>query len=61
MAVELRTAGPADADRVAGLHVASWRRHYRGAYADSFLDSDVVDDLIDSKVVPTIKSRAGVP
>src|SRR5436305_14508638 len=44
MAVELRTAGPADADRVAGLHVASWRRHYRGAYADSFLDSDVVDD-----------------
>ena len=44
MAVESRTAGPADADRVAGLHVASWRRHYRGAYADSFLDSDVVDD-----------------
>ena len=24
------------------LHADSWRRHYRGAYADSFLDGDVV-------------------
>ena len=26
------------------LHVDSWRRHYRGAYADSYLDGDVVAD-----------------
>lgn len=26
------------------LHADSWRRHYRGAYADSFLDGDVVSD-----------------
>lgn len=27
---------------MAELHADSWRRHYRGAYADSFLDGDVV-------------------
>jgi hypothetical protein len=26
------------------LHADSWRRHYCGAYADSFLDGDVVAD-----------------
>jgi ribosomal protein S18 acetylase RimI-like enzyme len=31
-----------DAARIADLHADSWRRHYRGAYADSFLDGDVV-------------------
>jgi GNAT superfamily N-acetyltransferase len=39
-----REAGPADADRVAALHADSWRRHYRGAYADAFLDGDVLAD-----------------
>lgn len=39
-----RTAGAADAPAVAALHAASWRRHYRGAYADAFLDGDVVAD-----------------
>lgn len=24
------------------MHAASWRRHYRGAYADSFLNADVL-------------------
>jgi ribosomal protein S18 acetylase RimI-like enzyme len=38
---DMREAGPADAERVALLHADSWRRHYRGAYADSFLDGDV--------------------
>jgi GNAT superfamily N-acetyltransferase len=33
-----------DADRIADLHADSWRRHYRGAYADSFLDGDVAAD-----------------
>jgi ribosomal protein S18 acetylase RimI-like enzyme len=42
MASRFRTAGPDDAENVALLHADSWRRHYRGAYADSFLDGDVV-------------------
>ena len=42
--VRLRLAGAADAEQIAVLHADSWRRHYRGAYADSFLDGDVVAD-----------------
>lgn len=42
--LRIRDAVPADADRVAALHADSWRRHYRGAYADSYLDGDVVAD-----------------
>ena len=40
----LRAAVPDDADRVALLHADSWRRYYRGAYADSYLDGDVVGE-----------------
>jgi GNAT superfamily N-acetyltransferase len=36
-----RPAGPGDAAAVARLHADSWRRHYRGAFADDFLDRDV--------------------
>ena len=39
-----RLAGPDDAEAVAQLHADSWRHHYRGAYADAFLDGDVVAD-----------------
>ena len=42
--IRFRTAHAADAERVAALHAASWRRHYRGAYADSYLDGDVLAD-----------------
>ncbi|HEY3873064.1 MAG TPA: GNAT family N-acetyltransferase [Actinocrinis sp.] len=42
----LRTAGPGDAEAVALLHADSWRRFYRGAYADSYLDGDVVSDRL---------------
>lgn len=42
--VRFRDARADDAERVAALHAASWRRHYRGAYADSFLDADVLTD-----------------
>jgi ribosomal protein S18 acetylase RimI-like enzyme len=42
--VRLRPATVDDAERVADLHSDSWRRHYRGAYADSFLDRDVLAD-----------------
>jgi ribosomal protein S18 acetylase RimI-like enzyme len=44
MSLRFRAAGADDAESVALLHVDSWRRHYRGAYADSFLDGDVVTD-----------------
>ena len=41
-----RLAGPADAAAVAELHAESWRRHYRGAYSDAFLDGDVFADRL---------------
>jgi hypothetical protein len=44
MALEFRSAGPDDAEPVARLHADSWRRFYRGAFADEFLDGDVVAD-----------------
>ena len=43
---QFRLAGPADAKAVAHLHADSWRRYYRGAYADGFLDGDVVADRL---------------
>lgn len=42
----IRTAVPDDAATVARLHADSWRRHYRGAYSDAFLDGDVVADRL---------------
>lgn len=42
--VHFRPAREPDAPRVAALHAASWRRHYRGAYSDTYLDGDVVAD-----------------
>ena len=42
--VHVRVAGAGDARAVAALHADSWRRHYRGAYADAFLDADVMAD-----------------
>jgi ribosomal protein S18 acetylase RimI-like enzyme len=41
-----RLAGPDDAEAVANLHADSWRRHYRGAYSDAFLDGDVFADRL---------------
>lgn len=40
----LRNASAQDIAAIAALHADSWRRHYRGAYRDSFLDGDVVAD-----------------
>lgn len=42
--MRFRAAGLDDAANVALLHADSWRRHYRNAYADSFLDGGVVAD-----------------
>ena len=44
-AIVHRPATRRDADAIAALHADSWRRNYRGAYADSYLDGDVVTDL----------------
>jgi GNAT superfamily N-acetyltransferase len=44
--VSFRPARPADAAAVAALHADSWRRHYRGAYSDAFLDGDVAADRL---------------
>ena len=43
---DLRLAGPSDASAIAALHADSWRRHYRGAYSDAFLDGDVAADRL---------------
>lgn len=37
----IRRGGPADAEVIASLHTDSWRRHYRGAYSDAYLDGDI--------------------
>lgn len=44
--LNIRLAGPEDADAVAALHADSWRRHYRGAYSDAFLDGEVAQDRL---------------
>ncbi|MEZ0112025.1 GNAT superfamily N-acetyltransferase [Catenulispora sp. EB89] len=41
-----RNAGVEDAEAVAGLHADSWRRHYRGAYSDAYLDGDILSDRV---------------
>lgn len=35
-----------DVHAIAGLHADSWRRHYRDAFSDSFLDGDVAGYLL---------------
>jgi GNAT superfamily N-acetyltransferase len=44
--LRFRVAGPDDAQSVAELHADSWRRHYRGAYSDVFLDGDLLADRV---------------
>jgi ribosomal protein S18 acetylase RimI-like enzyme len=41
-----RPATRDDIPAIAALHADSWRRHYRGAFADSFLDGDVGADRL---------------
>ncbi len=41
-----RLAVVSDAEAVAVLHADSWRRHYRGAYSDAFLDGEVEADRL---------------
>ncbi|HUE28927.1 MAG TPA: hypothetical protein VMP89_19285, partial [Solirubrobacteraceae bacterium] len=44
--LEFRIGTSADAPAIAALHADSWRRHYRGAYSDAFLDGDVAEDRV---------------
>ena len=41
-----RPATARDAATVAALHADSWRRNYRGAYTDAFLDGDVLAERL---------------
>jgi ribosomal protein S18 acetylase RimI-like enzyme len=42
--VQYREATEHHADAIAALHADSWRRHYRGAYLDSYLDGDILSE-----------------
>jgi ribosomal protein S18 acetylase RimI-like enzyme len=44
LVVQYRDATKQDADSIAALHAESWRRHYRGAYLDTYLDGDVINE-----------------
>lgn len=42
--MELRIATTEDADAIAALHADNWRRHYRGAYSDEYLDGNIGEE-----------------
>ena len=44
--LQFRHANASDSETIAQLHADSWRRHYRGAYSDTFLDGNVGSDRI---------------
>jgi ribosomal protein S18 acetylase RimI-like enzyme len=44
--MDYRPATASDVEAIAALHVDSWRRNYRGAYSDAYLDGDVVADRL---------------
>jgi GNAT superfamily N-acetyltransferase len=41
-----REATAQDVEAIAALHADSWRRHYRGAYSDAFLNNEVFADRL---------------
>jgi ribosomal protein S18 acetylase RimI-like enzyme len=42
--IQYRPANMSDAGPVGRLHADSWRRHYRGAYSDAYLDGEICED-----------------
>jgi ribosomal protein S18 acetylase RimI-like enzyme len=42
--VQYRQATKRDIESIAIVHAESWRRNYRGAYSDAFLDGPVFED-----------------
>jgi hypothetical protein len=55
--IVVRAASAHDLDAIATLHADSWRRHYREAYRDEFLDVDVVADRLKQQVRRSPSSR----
>jgi GNAT superfamily N-acetyltransferase len=45
--VHYRQATEGDTHAIAALHADSWRRHYRGALLDAYLDGDVFADRLE--------------
>jgi GNAT superfamily N-acetyltransferase len=45
-AMRYRTATVGDVEAIAALHADSWRRNYRGAFSDAFLDGEVAADRL---------------
>jgi len=45
--VTIRPATTDDITAIAALHADSWRRNYRGAYPDEYLDGDVMQDRVE--------------
>ncbi len=44
--LHLRRATAADIEGIAALHVENWRRGYRGAFSDAYLDGDIESDRL---------------
>jgi GNAT superfamily N-acetyltransferase len=44
--IACRAAGVRDVEAIAALHADSWRRNYRGAYRDEYLDGDVAGERL---------------
>ena len=44
--MDCRSATAVDVRAIATLHADSWRRNYRGAYLDPYLDGDVLADRV---------------
>lgn len=42
--MRLRPAAAGDVDAIGGLHADSWRRSYRGALRDEYLDGDILPE-----------------
>jgi len=42
--LKYREATPADSESIAALHARSWQVNYRGAFPDSYLDGDALDE-----------------
>ena len=55
--VVYRVGVAADSAAVALLHAESWRRHYRGAYSDGYLDGDIVADRLEVWVARMAQPR----
>lgn len=44
--LHLRPATAGDIEGIAALHVENWRRGYRGAFSDDYLDGDIESDRL---------------